>query len=143
LIEVSHWGGNVAVEEDVDVEHMGARLKGPFSRHEYQRGQSGPSSVASYRTLLPAAASSVYYRDDIGNISTSQMRVMDDAVEVELRPRFPLFGGWKTKYKLGYDVPSYEYLYVDGTSFNANPRPQHGLWAQRWIYFKPVLGIFL
>ena len=25
--------------------------------------------------------------------------------------RFPLFGGWKTHYDIGYNVPSYEYLY--------------------------------
>ncbi|CAG0914485.1 unnamed protein product [Notodromas monacha] len=116
-IEISHWGGNIAVEEDVDVLHTGARLKGAFSRHEYQRGQSGPSSVASYRTFLPAAASSIYYRDDIGNISTSRTKILEDTVEVELTPRFPLFGGWKTKYKIGYNVPSYEYLYSRGDNF--------------------------
>ena len=42
------------------------------------------------------------------------MKEMDESVDVELRPRFPLFGGWKTKYFLGYNVPSYEYLYSKG-----------------------------
>ena len=37
----------------------------------------------------------------LGNISTSHMRVDEDAVEVELRPRFPLFGGWQTRYTIG------------------------------------------
>jgi oligosaccharyltransferase complex subunit alpha (ribophorin I) len=36
---------------------------------------------------------------------------MQDQVEVEIRPRFPLYGGWKTHYMLGYNVPSYQYLY--------------------------------
>ena len=63
------------------------------------------------------SASDVYYRDDIGNISTSALRVLDDSVEVDLRPRFPLFGGWKTHYILGYNVPSYEYLYNSGDNF--------------------------
>ena len=49
----------------------------------------------------------------VGNISTSALRVLDDSVEVELRPRFPLFGGWKTHYILGYNVPSWEYLFSD------------------------------
>lgn len=39
-------------------------------------------------------------------------------VEVELRPRFPLFGGWKTQYLLGYNVPSYQYLFNQGTYFH-------------------------
>ena len=66
------------------------------------------------QTLLPASARDVYYRDEIGNISTSNLREMDDQMELELRPRFPLFGGWKTHYYIGYNVPSYQYLYNQG-----------------------------
>ncbi len=64
----------------------------------------------------------MYYRDDIGNISTSALRVLDDAVELDLRPRFPLFGGWKTHYLVGYNVPSYEYLYFKGDRFALSMR---------------------
>ena len=66
------------------------------------------------QTFLPAAARDVYYRDEIGNISTSAMKEQEDVVELELRPRFPLFGGWKTKYTIGYNVPSYQYLFNNG-----------------------------
>nr|CAG4645477.1 EOG090X04O4 [Lynceus sp. MCZ IZ 141354] len=120
-VEVSHWG-NIAVEETIDVYHTGAKLKGSFSRFEYQREQSGVSSVRSFKTVLPAAASDVYYRDEIGNISTSHLREGRDAVELELRPRFPLFGGWKTHYVIGYNVPSYEYLYNSGEQYVLNVR---------------------
>lgn len=121
-LEVSHWG-NIAVEEVVDVVHTGATLKGPFSRYEYQReAQSGVSSVKSFKTVLPAAATDVYYRDEIGNISTSHMRVLSDSVELDLRPRFPLFGGWKTHYILGYNVPSYEYLFYSGDNYKLKMR---------------------
>jgi len=115
-IEVSHWG-NIAIEETIDVYHNGAKLKGSFSRFEYQREQSGVSSVKAFKTLLPLSASDVYYRDEIGNISTSNLREGDDNVELELRPRFPLFGGWKTHYVIGYNVPSYEYLFNSGNDF--------------------------
>ncbi|XP_022821535.1 dolichyl-diphosphooligosaccharide--protein glycosyltransferase subunit 1 [Spodoptera litura] len=117
LIEVSHWG-NIAVEEVIEIEHTGAKLKGPFSRYDYQQDHhSGPASVRSYKTLLPAAASDVYYRDTNGNISTSNMKVKKDSVELDLRPRYPLFGGWRTHYTLGYNVPSYEYLYQSGSDY--------------------------
>lgn len=116
-IEVSHWG-NIAIEETVDLFHSGAALKGAFSRYDYQQDSaSGPSSVKSYKTLLPASATGVYYRDTNGNISTSHMKIKKDAVELDLRPRFPLFGGWKTHYTLGYNVPSYEYLYHSGDQY--------------------------
>uniref|UniRef100_A0A672Q7A4 Dolichyl-diphosphooligosaccharide--protein glycosyltransferase subunit 1 n=1 Tax=Sinocyclocheilus grahami TaxID=75366 RepID=A0A672Q7A4_SINGR len=116
-IEVSHWG-NIAVEETIDLRHTGAYLKGPFSRYDYQRqSDSGISSVKSFKTILPASAQDVYYRDEIGNISTSHLQVLDDSVEVEIRPRFPLFGGWKTHYIVGYNLPSYEYLYNLGDQY--------------------------
>lgn len=75
------------------------------------------SSCATSRmsqTILPASAKDVYYRDEIGNISTSHLHETDDGVELELRPRFPLFGGWKTNYYIGYNVPSYQYLFNSG-----------------------------
>jgi len=116
LIEVSHWG-NVAVEEEIDMSHTGAKLKGPFSRYDYQRASGPDPSIKSFKTVLPAAAKDVYYRDAIGNISTSNLKEKVDAVEVEIRPRFPLFGGWKTKYTLGYNVPSYELLFLSGSDY--------------------------
>ncbi|CAG9796933.1 unnamed protein product [Diatraea saccharalis] len=117
LIEVSHWG-NIAIEELIEVEHTGAKLKGPFSRYDYQQDHhSGPASVRSYKTFLPASASDVYYRDTNGNISTSNMKIKKDSVELDLRPRYPLFGGWRTHYTLGYNVPSYEYLYHSGNDY--------------------------
>lgn len=116
-IEVSHWG-NIAVEETIDIVHTGSKLKGPFSRYEFQKDARGcQACVKSYKTILPASASGVYYRDTNGNISTSNMRVLKDSVELDLRPRFPLFGGWKTHYTLGYNVPSFEYLFNNGDSF--------------------------
>jgi len=116
-IEVSHWG-NVAVEEHIDLLHTGAKLKGSFSRFDYQREtNSGINSIKAFKTLLPAAARDVYYRDDIGNISTSSMVLKLDSVEVTLRPRFPLFGGWKTRYVIGYNLPSYEYLFNEGSQY--------------------------
>lgn len=117
VIEVSHWG-NIAVEETVELLHTGAKLKGSFSRYDYQRESgTGQPSIKSFKMMLPAAAVGAYYRDDIGNISTSYMRIMKDAVELELRPRFPLFGGWQTRHVIGYNVPSYEYLFNSGNDF--------------------------
>ena len=112
VIEISHWG-NVAVEETYNVRHMGAELKGAFSRLDYQRQQAA-GHVHDFKTLLPAAARDVYYRDEIGNISTSNLWETANDVELTIRPRFPLFGGWKTHYYIGYNLPSYECLYNKG-----------------------------
>uniref|UniRef100_A0A8D8WKG3 Dolichyl-diphosphooligosaccharide--protein glycosyltransferase subunit 1 n=2 Tax=Cacopsylla melanoneura TaxID=428564 RepID=A0A8D8WKG3_9HEMI len=113
-VEVSHWG-NIAVEESISLKHEGAKLKGPFSRYDYQRDSA--HGIKSFKTILPAAASDAYYRDEIGNISTSNIRDVADFIELDLRPRFPLFGGWRTQYILGYNVPSYEYLFHSSKHF--------------------------
>lgn len=117
VIEISHWG-NIAVEETIDMVHDGAQLKGSFSRYDFQKDtRSGQASVKNYKTILPAAATGVYYRDTNGNISTSNMKVLKDSVELDLRPRFPLFGGWKTHYTIGYNVPSFEYLFNNDNNY--------------------------
>lgn len=119
LIEVSHWG-NIAVEESISLSHTGAILKGSFSRFDFQRDPRSNDKqpcVKSFKTFLPASAKDVYYRDEIGNISTSNLKHRSDIAELEIMPRFPLFGGWKTNYIIGYNVPSYEYLYTSGNKF--------------------------
>ena len=44
------------------------------------------------------------------------------AINAILLLRFPLFGGWKTHYFIGYNVPSYEYLFSSGEKFALNMR---------------------
>ena len=39
-----------------------------------------------------------------------------------LRPRFPLFGGWKTHYVTGYNIPSYGYIFYKGDQHVLNIR---------------------
>jgi oligosaccharyltransferase complex subunit alpha (ribophorin I) len=54
---------------------------------------------------LPAHASNVYYRDEIGNVSTSHLRYEKDKTVLEFKPRYPLFGGWNYTWNYGYNVP--------------------------------------
>ena len=49
---------------------------GSSSRYEYAReSKSGQPSVQSFDTVLPGAALDIYYKDEIGNISTSHTRI--------------------------------------------------------------------
>jgi len=113
-VEVSHWG-NVAVEEIYELKHAGAALKGGFSRFDYQMRRNAPSP--SFRGLvgrLPSQASNIYYRDQIGNISTSDIRpAKTGEMELDLQMRFPIFGGWQTQFYLGYSLPTELVLFTD------------------------------
>ncbi|XVE68877.1 hypothetical protein DITRI_Ditri09bG0104800 [Diplodiscus trichospermus] len=111
-VEISHWG-NLQVTEKYTLVHAGARHKGVFSRVDYQ---SRPSStgVSSFRYLLarlPPRVHSVYYRDEIGNISSSHLRADSRKSELEIEPRYPLLGGWKATFVIGYGLPLQDFLF--------------------------------
>mmetsp|Transcript_20920 Transcript_20920/g.34493 ORF Transcript_20920/g.34493 Transcript_20920/m.34493 type:complete len:619 (-) Transcript_20920:932-2788(-) len=117
-LEVSHWG-NLGVEEVYRLRHGGAKHKGVFSRYDFQRNpmSTGVSAIRMVTSSLPASASEIYYRDAIGNISTSHVKPTDDGLEVEIVPRFPILGQWKTEFCFGYNLPLSEFLTVDRTGY--------------------------
>ena len=115
-IEVSHWG-NIAIEEIYELKHHGATLKGGFSRFDYQMKRNPNQQTPSFRNLiahLPLQANNIYYRDQIGNISTSDIRVTKkDGLELDIQTRFPIFGGWQTQFYIGYSIPTELALFTD------------------------------
>ncbi|XP_059628321.1 dolichyl-diphosphooligosaccharide--protein glycosyltransferase subunit 1B [Cornus florida] len=111
-LEISHWG-SIQITEHYKLVHAGARHKGVFSRVEYQSRPSF-SGVSSFKLLLarlPPRVHSVYYRDEIGNISSSHLRTDSRKSELEIEPRYPLFGGWKTTFIIGYGLPLQDFLF--------------------------------
>ncbi|MED6179647.1 Dolichyl-diphosphooligosaccharide--protein glycosyltransferase subunit 1A [Stylosanthes scabra] len=118
-IEISHWG-NVQVTEHYNLFHGGAKSKGEFSRLDYQARPyvRGASAFRRLVARLPPRAHSVYYRDEIGNISTSSLWGDSKKTELEIEPRYPLFGGWKTAFTIGYGLPLRDFLFeLDGKRF--------------------------
>lgn len=105
-IEISHWGGNLAVEERYWLINRAAKLKNQFSRVQWQMSQyANPptSALWALRVPLKTGSANPYYTDDIGNVSTSHWRTNTREAMLELRPRYPLFGSWKYSFKIGWD----------------------------------------
>lgn len=110
-IEVSPWARSINIVNQMKVAHVGAKLKGPFSRIEFQRDHgNGLNAVRHFGIELPKLARDIFYRDGIGNITTSSLRKTSTHIVATLKPRFPLFGGWMTDFILGYKVPSSSFL---------------------------------
>lgn len=112
-IEISHWG-NVQITENYELVHAGAIAVGEFSRLDYQARPNirGASAFKSLVAKLPPRAHSVYYRDAIGNISTSHLRSDLKKTELEIEPRYPMFGGWRTAFTIGYGLPLQDFLFA-------------------------------
>lgn len=94
-----------------------SRLKGHFSRLEHQTQnfykRPAPHVLPALTLHLPPGISNTYYYDLVGNVSTSRLRVAPAAPKglrnnrfsiLELRPRYPLFGGWNYSFTLGWDA---------------------------------------
>lgn len=81
-------------------------LKGHFSRIDYFKTQRylPPTVLQSLTAQLPAGVRNPYYKDQVGNVSTSNFRKSLSSSTLQIRPRFPLFGGWKYIWFHGYDV---------------------------------------
>ncbi|KAJ3359242.1 hypothetical protein GGF32_009535 [Allomyces javanicus] len=102
---VRSFGKSIEVEENVRVTHDGARLLPHFNRQQYmhqsQYGQVG-NLIPELALALPASATEVYFRDEIGNVSTSNLHATRRATTLQMRPRFPLAGGWTYNWVHGY-----------------------------------------
>ena len=72
-------------------------MQGEWSRLKYQQNpmRNGAATIKEMTAVLPRDASALYFRDEIGNVSTSVVRRLRDKTEVRLQPRFPLLGGWQ------------------------------------------------
>lgn len=104
--EVSHWGGNLATEERYWLTNRGANLKNHFSRVSWQMSQYQQPPTSALRELrMPLRIGSLnpYFTDDIGNVSTSRFRSNFREANLELKPRYPLFGGWNYSFRVGWD----------------------------------------
>lgn len=123
-----------------------------YRRLDYQARPHirGASAFRHLVAKLPPRAHSIYYRDEIGNISTSHLfgdsrkvefvlltihsllflfykellhigncrsRVFYTFLfsfmqtELEIEPRYPMFGGWRTSFTLGYGLPLQDFLF--------------------------------
>ncbi|KAI0910516.1 Ribophorin I [Ustulina deusta] len=122
-IEVSHWGGNVAFEERYTLFHHGANLSSQFSRVKWAQSQYfSPQTFAlrEMKFVLGPGSKDAYFTDVIGNVSTSRFRSNKREAILELKPRYPVFGGWKYPFTIGWNADSKNYLKQSDGKFLLN-----------------------
>ena len=126
------------MEERYWLENQGAQLANQFSRVEWQMSQHYPSPSSALKELkIPLAIGSVdpYFTDDIGNVSTSRFRSGRREASLELKPRYPVFGGWKYSFRIGWNNSLRSFLrrtkdgsgYVLKVPFLEGPRMGEGV----------------
>ncbi|PQE15546.1 oligosaccharyltransferase alpha subunit protein [Rutstroemia sp. NJR-2017a WRK4] len=138
-IEVSHWGGNVAFEERYTMTNRAANLSKPFSRTLWNQAAyyATQPTVAIKELKFPLKVGSLtpYFTDVIGNVSTSRFRSNKREANLELKPRYPIFGGWNYPFRVGWDADLKKYLrklstgesYVLNVPFLEGPKQNEGV----------------
>ncbi|KAL0211847.1 hypothetical protein RCL1_005473 [Eukaryota sp. TZLM3-RCL] len=91
-------------KEEFALSHKGSVIEGEWSRFDLQRNpklaQASMNQI-NLKLLPYTNPKSISYRDYIGNISTSQYISNSQAdTDLQLIPRFPLYGGWNFKFSL-------------------------------------------
>ncbi|KAI9926660.1 hypothetical protein ASPWEDRAFT_55207 [Aspergillus wentii DTO 134E9] len=107
-LEVSHWGGNLATEERYWLRNNGSQLSKQFSRVEWtitSYSQMPSSALRDLKYPLKPGSVDPYFIDDVGNVSTSRFRPgkANRDGHLELRPRYPIFGGWNYSFRIGWN----------------------------------------
>ncbi|KFY25933.1 hypothetical protein V493_04359 [Pseudogymnoascus sp. VKM F-4281 (FW-2241)] len=137
-VEVSHWGGNIAFEERYTIVNQAANLSSQFNRVEWAHQQYRTPETTAIKALhIPLRVGSLtpYYTDVIGNISTSRFRSNKREANLELKPRYPIFGGWNYPFRIGWDANLATFLrtvkasdrYVLNVPFLEGPKQQEGI----------------
>jgi len=137
-VEVSHWGGNVAFEERYELYHRGANLSSLFNRVKWQQSQYHQSATTwalkEMKFPLRVGSADPYYTDVIGNVSTSRFRSNKREALLEIKPRYPVFGGWKYPFTVGWNSDAKNFLrrtaaggFVLNVPFLEGPRQPEGI----------------
>ncbi|CAA93296.1 dolichyl-diphospho-oligosaccharide-protein glycosyltransferase Ost1 [Schizosaccharomyces pombe] len=111
-IDMHEYRKMLEVSERVVFENHAAKLKSNFDRAKWYMGNFyNPVSTAINRVVysLPRNSKDVYYTDEVGNITTSHMRVEPHQTWIELNPRYPVFGGWNYLFQLDWKMPYEEF----------------------------------
>ncbi|KAH7929440.1 Ribophorin I [Leucogyrophana mollusca] len=116
--EISHWGSNLNIQDNIELRNSGPALKGQFSRLEHQSQTyfhtQSAHVVTGLTQHLPPGIRNAYFYDLNGNVSTSRLRTTPSVPKnaksnqysvLELKPRYPILGGWNYTYTLGWDAP--------------------------------------
>ncbi|AQZ13017.1 OST1 (YJL002C) [Zygosaccharomyces parabailii] len=106
---LSHWAGSIQFEEYYELLNCGAKLNKGFSRLEHMLDQQN-MRLSHYCSVLemslPEDSSDHYYTDKVGMVTT--FRVLGD--NIYLKPRYPIFGGWKYNFTTGWTNPLSNFL---------------------------------
>lgn len=111
-LDISLWG-NIKETNKIDITNKGAELDGEFSNIDFipTDPQTGKNSLRWMTTQLPGELSGLSITDEIGNVTKPIAHKRDNSIVLNLIPRFPLFGKWKSSWFISYNQKTTKFLF--------------------------------
>lgn len=111
-LTISHTSDSIAHEDAyIDFTNRAANLSHSFSRVAWTvQAWHGLTTTAikELKILTGKGVSDAWFVDDVGNVSTSHFRRVDGVFEV--KPRYPVFGGWRYSFRVGWETALHGFL---------------------------------
>jgi oligosaccharyltransferase complex subunit alpha (ribophorin I) len=111
-----------------------------WTTQAFYRGDT--SALKELKVPLRPGSIDPYFTDDIGNVSTSHYRPNSvREASLELKPRYPIFGGWRYSFRIGWNNALYTTLrklktgntYVLRVPFIEGPKMPEGIQYERLV----------
>ncbi|KAJ1649500.1 dolichyl-diphosphooligosaccharide--protein glycosyltransferase subunit 1 [Dispira simplex] len=105
-VRLSHWGGFLTVDDHAVVKHAGAELKGHYQETLRLAAETDTGFIINnFQMEIPRSAYNIYFRDEVGNLSTTTIHHENKAQVLGFQSRYPLCGGWIYNWNHGYHQP--------------------------------------
>ncbi|QSL66537.1 hypothetical protein MERGE_000917 [Pneumocystis wakefieldiae] len=104
---ISHWGNNIAVTNTYSIINAGAKLKEAFSRLKWTRQlyyRTFHAAILSLQINLKTKTRNIYHIDEVGVVYTGEFKSNPKKTIINVKPRYPIFGGWNYSCTIGWDM---------------------------------------
>ena len=113
-VYIEHYSGILNIHNNYVLVNKGSKLD-YFNRADYvkQRGTFTRIPIIQQLEFNLPHVDLPWVRDLVGNISTSNFRQLKSTKSLlEIKPRYPIFGGWQFEFGNGYLLPSQQVMKV-------------------------------
>ena len=104
------------IKDSFWIKNVGSNVANEFSRSKYlvniSRQKYG-NVLSNFEIKIPVNAYGIKLKDELGYIHSNRVQQHESHTSVYIKLRYPLAGGWETKFFLEYSVP-FQYQFTNG-----------------------------
>ena len=117
MVEISHWG-NVWEHQIFKLHNRAAEFEEEFSTNSFNPGNPhlGRHAFKDLNIHVPHGSFGLFFRDELGNISTAHPYHESEDIRIHLIPRTALLGNWNLTWDIAINTPASKSLFRAGNT---------------------------